>query len=579
MKETPEVERFYNLIDMPVYEENFAPPGPGSWSLETTHWSRPMTRWGIDIFPVAFKRGFREGTARYGLMLDYIEYGVVNGFAYNCAHVVGAPLEAKAPPPQWLFKLMTWLHPQVRQRIQTAQAVFEQKLWRQDLKQWDETWKPELTRTYLKLQSVDPTQIPLEDLITHLKACRDAVAEAIYYHHRMNPCALLPLGDFLVQTQAWTGLEPQTLLQLLQGATPVSIGAISEIEQLAQAIRQHPEAASILNSQQPAAEILQQLKAMPDGVGEATQAYLNVVGLRVLTGYDVGDLYALDTPELLIKTIRSAVDTSVHQSATDNLAEQTAKVRSAVPEEHRAAFDELLEEARLTYRIRDERGYLNDAWATGIARRAILAAGDRLVAAGKLEKPEHAVELTHDELVALLNGQAGPSASELAEYFHYRTSKTIADAPVHLGAPPSPPPPDDWLPPAAARLSRAINLVLGHLFAAPGKQIEPQTIQGVPASPGQYEGIARLVLNLEDMAQVKEGDILVARMTAPSYNALLPMLGGIVTDRGGLLSHAAIVAREYGLPAVVGCMEATQVIRDGNRIRVDGTSGEVKILA
>ncbi|HEY9662066.1 MAG TPA: hypothetical protein V6C65_26730, partial [Allocoleopsis sp.] len=508
---------------MAVYGENFAPPGPGSWVLETTHWSRPMTRWGMDVFPSAFKRGFREGTARYGLLLDYLEYATVNGFAYNCAHVVGAPLEAKAPPPKWLFKLITWLHPQVRQRIQAAKAALEQKLWREDLKQWDETWKPALTRTYLDLQSVDPTQLSTEALIAHLQACHDAVAQAIYFHHRLNPCALLPLGDFLVQTQEWTGLDPQTLLQLLQGATPVSIGAIAEIQHLAQAIHQHPEAASILNSQQPAAEILQQLKAMPEAVGEAMQAYLNVVGLRVLTGYDVGDLYALDTPELLIKTIRSAIETSVHQSVTDHLAEQTAKVRAAVPEQHRATFDELLAEARLTYRIRDERGYLNDAWATGIARRAILAAGDRLVDAGKLEKPEHAVELTHHELVALLNGQAGPSAAELAAYFHYRTHKTIADAPVHLGTPPSPPPPDDWLPPAAARMSRAINLVMGHLFAAPGKQIEPQIIQGVAASPGQYEGIARLVLDLEDMAEVKEGDILVARMTAPSYNALLPM--------------------------------------------------------
>ncbi|MBD1864859.1 MULTISPECIES: PEP-utilizing enzyme [Trichocoleus] len=563
---------------MPVYVENFVPPSPGSWVLETTHWSRPMTRWSIDVFPAAFKRGFREGTARYGLLLDYMEYAAINGFAYNCSRGVGAPPEAKGLPPKWLFKLMTRLHPQVRQRIQTAKAVFEQKLWREDLKLWDETWKPALTRTYLELQKVDPAHLSLEDLIAHLNACRDAVAEAIYYHHRLNPVAMVPLGDFLAHAQTWTGLPAQKLLQLLQGTTPVSTGAIAEIEQLAKAIRQQPEAIALLTSQKPAADILHHLRSLPGAVGAATQAYLDVVGLRILTGYDVGDLSALDIPELLVKTIRSAVNTSVHNSPTDDLAEQTAQVRIVVPEQHRSEFDELLAEARLTYRIRDERGYLNDAWATGIARRAILAAGDRLTAAGKLEKTEHAVELTHDELTALLSDQAGPSASELAEYFHYRMTKTIAEAPVHLGPPPSAPPPDDWLPPAAARLSRAIGLMLGHMFVAPGKQTEAQTIQGVAASPGQYEGTARLVLDLEDMAQVQAGDILVARMTAPSYNALLPMLGGIVTDRGGLLSHAAIVAREYGLPAVVGCMEATQVIRNGSRIRVDGTSGEVKIL-
>jgi pyruvate,water dikinase len=87
------------------------------------------------------------------------------------------------------------------------------------------------------------------------------------------------------------------------------------------------------------------------------------------------------------------------------------------------------------------------------------------------------------------------------------------------------------------------------------------------------------VLSEADFPRVQKGDVLVARVTAPSYNTFLPLLGALVTDRGGLLSHPAIVAREYGLPCVVGCIDASAKIQDGARIRVDGATGEVHVLS
>ena len=82
-----------------------------------------------------------------------------------------------------------------------------------------------------------------------------------------------------------------------------------------------------------------------------------------------------------------------------------------------------------------------------------------------------------------------------------------------------------------------------------------------------------------DFGRIQRGDILVTRATSPYFNLVLPLLGAIVTDRGGQLCHAAIVAREYGIPAVVGTREATRLVRDGARLRVDGTRGEVTVLA
>jgi pyruvate,water dikinase len=103
-------------------------------------------------------------------------------------------------------------------------------------------------------------------------------------------------------------------------------------------------------------------------------------------------------------------------------------------------------------------------------------------------------------------------------------------------------------------------------------------LSGLPASPGVAEGRARVVLSAEEIVKVKEGEILVAPITAPAWNPVFTKIKATVTDIGGIMSHTAIVCREYGLPAVVGTGFATQVIKDGMRLRVDGNEGVVEIL-
>ncbi len=102
-------------------------------------------------------------------------------------------------------------------------------------------------------------------------------------------------------------------------------------------------------------------------------------------------------------------------------------------------------------------------------------------------------------------------------------------------------------------------------------------IQGLAVSTGVIEGRARVVLNIED-ADMEDGDILVTRFTDPGWTALFVSIKGLVTEVGGLMTHGAVIAREYGLPAVVGVEHATTLIKDGQRIRVNGTEGYVEIL-
>lgn len=125
---------------------------------------------------------------------------------------------------------------------------------------------------------------------------------------------------------------------------------------------------------------------------------------------------------------------------------------------------------------------------------------------------------------------------------------------------------------------RAISLALGHLFGSSEAQHEETVLHGLAASKGIYEGPARRVSGPSEFGRIVKGDILVTEATTEAFNILLPLLGAIVTDNGGLLSHSAIVAREYGIPGVVGTREATDRISDGVRLRVDGNSGEVTVL-
>jgi pyruvate,water dikinase len=283
-------------------------------------------------------------------------------------------------------------------------------------------------------------------------------------------------------------------------------------------------------------------------------------------------------PDALLRAMRARVEAD---EETDGQAEAEAKiaeVRAKVPPEHREQFDELVEEARLMYRIRDERGVYSDIWASGIARRAVLAAGRRLAAQRRLHDPEHFVDASFEEMRGLVLGAAEPTADELAARYQWRTTHSAKEAPMHLG-PPAPPPPDpSGLPPAEARMMRAAGITIDSMFAPSLEAHGEDTLRGLAASGGVYEGPARRVAGPSEFDRIQQGDVLITECTTEAFNILLPLLGAIVTDSGGLLSHPAIVSREYGIPGVVGTREATERIPDGARVRVDGDAGEVMVI-
>jgi pyruvate,water dikinase len=322
--------------------------------------------------------------------------------------------------------------------------------------------------------------------------------------------------------------------------------------------------------------VLEELRALDGDTGSAVSAYLDLVGWRLLDGFDISEPCALELPDVLLRAIRIAADGRTDGGS--DVAELISGVRDKVPEEHQDEFDELLGEARLMYRLRDERGVFSDIWASGLMRRAVLAAGRRLAASERINDPVHLADATVDEMSALLSGGDTPDADELEARAKYRATHSAKQAPPVLGDPPSPPPDPSGLPPAAARVMQAMGIAMGEMLGSSEEEHEGRVLRGLAASRGVYEGPARRVVGPSEFDRIVKGDVLVTESTSEAFNILLPLLGALVTDSGGLLSHSAIVAREYGIPGVVGTREATALIADGTRVRVDGDSGEVTVL-
>lgn len=139
----------------------------------------------------------------------------------------------------------------------------------------------------------------------------------------------------------------------------------------------------------------------------------------------------------------------------------------------------------------------------------------------------------------------------------------------------------DGLPRDAAFMTAAIVWYLRAIQALDGGDgaVHPRLLTGLAAAPGRYRGTARVIHGVTEFDRLQEGEVLVCSMTSPAWSAILPLAGALVTEHGGPLSHPAVIAREFGIPTVVGLRAATRLIADGCEIVVDGRTGVVELPA
>jgi phosphohistidine swiveling domain-containing protein len=306
--------------------------------------------------------------------------------------------------------------------------------------------------------------------------------------------------------------------------------------------------------------------------------YLDLYGLRQ-------DLFNLTTPTwrenpaIPLANIRAYVlsgrdERAEHASRTRAAEESLAAARTRLatyPTPIRDQFETLLQYARHGAFLQEEHNFAIDQPAQAHTRLFCLRLGERLIEAGLVEQPDDVFMLYREEIVDALTEPDAKKSADLAKMIAERRAEydlawTLVPPPF-VGPPPSAP---------ASGGDLLVNRATGRFWGERPEEPEtPGRINGNAGSRGVASGIARVARTLEEASAIVPGEILIAVTTMPPWTPLFGLAAAVVTETGGVLSHCAIVAREYGIPAVVGAHGATSRIVSGQRITVDGTNGIV----
>ncbi len=313
--------------------------------------------------------------------------------------------------------------------------------------------------------------------------------------------------------------------------------------------------------------------------------YIHRYGCRALR-YEVVEQCLNERPELVGQLLQDELRKPAGvQEEQQRLAATRAQARdkalAALPtDELRAEFTSMLEDAQRAYPIREENEFYTVSVPLALSRFAALEAAKRLAAKGALTSADDVFFLTYPEVVAALRGRA-PERGVIERRRNEFYAAEAFDPPASYGTEP-PIPPLDVFPPET-------RTAMEVLMYATEKVFEPEQsnrrgtaggpeLKGIAAGQGSYTGPARVIMGEDQFDRLQPGDVLVCPITSPVWSILFAKVGALVTDTGGILSHPAIIAREYGIPAVVATGNATEIIPDGAQVVVNGDRGTVQLV-
>jgi len=505
-------------------------PGPGQWALDRSHVNRPATPINQWVQSTGTARGTRRLFVEIGAPLDALDVRFVNGLVYSRVRPLIRPdSPASKLPPLGLLRIATRLHPEMRRRRRAAERTLEARVWRRVVEDWRKPGgiREDCERRNLAIQETDRRALDDEALIDHVHEVLNHALEFWELHFWLHGFDLSPIGLLLVWGRD-RGIESSDLLALLEGASP----STSEAERVLRRIKSNVARAGASPGN------LDEMRAVSPEVAADIDGFLRLRGAMIFSRYDIDGLCLAEAPEVLFASIQAA----------------------------RAAMD-----------LRDDNGPHTLEWPLGLTRLALLEVGRRLVERGWAHRASDALELTRDEVhIDLLMGR-GPSADELSRRAEWRATVDIESAPRILGSP-EPAPPLDVLPLPLARIAGFVQAVLTE--AGMDGEVTTTGLEGIGIGSGTYRGRVCRADSPEDaIAVLEDGDVLVVPCTTPAYNMILPLAGAIVTAEGGALSHAAVLARELGLPAVIGAPLALDDLVHGALVDVDADAGEVRIVS
>lgn len=527
------------------------------WQLERIHFADPMTAMDYAFMAIAHDQ-LNWAFEQYGLPIRY-HYRLLN---HRWFYAI-APVDA---PPEQLRAM--------DERGQANVAAAADRL--ETL--WNNEWQPKVRQHLAFWEAFDLAGADVARLLAHFDETVARFRRCWQVHFLQTLPVYVAMSSLEELCRDLFGdesaLGPYRLTQGLGNATFESGCALWRLSRRALAT---PAVRRILE-EQGAEEVPTALEATAAGrafLGEL-RAYLDRWGKR---GDKMGVSYPswIEVPSPAIKQLKDYVarpDRDI-EAEFAGLAEAreraVAEARgrlSGYPAAVRERFETALRAAQVATVISEDHNYLIDFQCNYEVRRVLLELGARLAASDVLDAQGDAFYLSPDELrVTAATLPAMVQRKVVAERRASIARARLVMAPRVLGTVPDGPPPDD-----------PVALAVGKFFGAPPPPTtEPGVLRGHPGSPGRAHGPAKVIRSLAEAAKLRPGDVLVAESTAPSWTPLFATVAAVVTDAGGVLSHCAVVAREYGVPAVVGTATATERIRDGQILEVDGDAGLVRI--
>lgn len=458
---------------------------------------------------------------------------------------------------------------------------------------WDEYYRNligEVIRNLDTLNGVDTDKLIMPHLLEHLRRAERLNRRNWEIHFTLMYPADAVYFEFERYCQEH-GLEEKDFVIMLRGFESIATQTDEELWNLARLA----EACGIKEVIQTAAtgEILNTIRTSSAALPwlEKFHNFLGIYGNRVVAAHlDVSTPTWKEDPAPVLDTIRGYFDRMASGWDLLRAREEIREQREAMiraheeklgSEEGRERFRRILKAAQGVYAFQEDHGFYIDQGSTAALRNAIHACGKRLFRRNLIEDVEDVFHLNYHELVEIMEAFV---YREQEAVYHYRAlvpelvrerkedarMAQDAEAPLTFGNVP-----EKMTDPIGIKVFGIIDEILH----PKGEREVEERLEGFPGSPGVVEGPARVVTDYKEFQSVQAGEILVCPYTGTAWTPLFLKIGGVVTDTGGMLTHAAIAAREYGIPAVVGTWNATHSIRNGDRIRIDGNVGVVEVLA
>lgn len=500
------------------------------------------------------------------LSQDYVSL-IGNGFAYRYERLA-VPISMRAQVVNgYLYLSWTLVGPESEHEAMVEQYV---ATCREHTPLAIDYWKrsvPELREMYKEIAAIDVERLPGPALAKAWDVAWDRAqrAWAIHFYAITGPYQVMnDLADFYESVVE--NPHPGEALKLIQGTIHELVDVDAGLGRLTELAAASPELAGAVRvNPTPAPE---QLVDLPGGAAFESELRSFLAGHGHLgQGFDDLALASWgEEPEMLLAEVAKRLEHPVEPAVTRaaRLSREAhaladgVRMRLADQPEKLADFDRLLGLARQIGPITETHNYWIDRMAQARLRTFVMRVGARLAEAGVIERKSDVLFLRRAEVPDLLRDPADRRPVVAARKDEYDRWRRVTP-PSRIGKPS-----DEG---SSGRFG-------GERFA----KEDDATVRGTGASAGVVRGPARIVLGPEDFARVRPGDIIVAPSSNPSWVPLFTIAAGLVTNTGGVLSHAAVVAREFALPAVVGTGDATTRIAEGQLLELDGTTGYVRLL-